>query len=69
MPKTVEKKSYKKEENKIMKDPNIMGGSTRIEVTRIRVSDIAVDHEYRDRKPGEIADIQEREKKGKRTVK
>ena len=56
MPKAVEKKSSNKENNKIVKDPEIMGGSARIEGTRIRVSDIAVDYEYRDWSPEEIAD-------------
>lgn len=56
MPKAVEKKSSKKDENRIVKDPNIMGGSARIEGTRIRVSDIVVDYEYRDWSPEEIAD-------------
>jgi len=52
----VEKKSSNKENNKIVKDPEIMGGSARIEGTRIRVSDIVVDYEYRDWSPEEIAD-------------
>ncbi len=56
MPKAVGKKSSNKENNKIVKDPEIMGGSARIEGTRIRVSDIAVDYEYRDWSPEEIAD-------------
>ncbi|MBS3817329.1 MAG: DUF433 domain-containing protein [Candidatus Thermoplasmatota archaeon] len=52
----VEKKSSTKEKNDIVKDPEIMGGSARIKGTRIRVSDIAVDYEYRDWSPEEIAD-------------
>ncbi len=52
----VEKESSNKEKNKIVKDSEIMGGSARIEETRIRVSDIAVDYEYRDWSPEEIAD-------------
>lgn len=56
MPKAVEKKSPKKENNKIVKDPEIMDGSARIEGTRIRVSDIAVDYEYRGWSPEKIAD-------------
>lgn len=52
----VEKKSSTKEKNEIVKDPKIMGGSARIKGTRIRVSDIAVDYEYRDWNPEEIAD-------------
>ncbi len=56
MPTAVEKRSSDEEENKIVKDPDIMGGSARIEGTRIRVSDIVVDYEYRDWSPKEIAD-------------
>jgi len=52
----VKKKSSNKEKNKIVKDPEIMGGSARIEGTRIRVSDIVVDYEYRDWSFEEITD-------------
>ncbi len=56
MPTAVEKRSSDEEENKIVKDPDIMGGSSRIDGTRIRVSDIVVDYEYRDWSPEEIAE-------------
>ncbi len=56
MPTAVEKKSSDEEENKIVKDPDIMGGSSRIDGTRIRVSDIVVDYEYRDWSPEKIAE-------------
>lgn len=50
MPEAVEKG------RKIVKDPGIMGGAARIEGTRIRVSDLVVDHEYREWDPEKIAE-------------
>ncbi|MDY6789133.1 MAG: DUF433 domain-containing protein [Candidatus Nanohaloarchaea archaeon] len=46
-----------KEKFKVVKNPEVMGGSARIEGTRVRVMDIVEKYEILDYSPAEIAEV------------